>query len=173
MGGLDCRYMLTHLNMAHKIAALVTVCTPHRGSPYADWALRNVGDRLGGRRLVKLLHWDVNALEDLSTGRCAIFNEQTPDVPGVRYYSISGARSWHRMPPLYYHSHKIITALEGDNDGVVSVASAQWGQHLGTWPVDHLHATNRRLRPEVLERTGDVTPRYLAVLDQVIHDLDG
>jgi triacylglycerol lipase len=172
MGGLDCRYMITHLGMAHRVAALVTVCTPHRGSPYADWAMRNIGDRLGGRRLVTLLDLDVNALNDLTVGRCAEFNRETPDVAGVRYYSISGARPWHRVPPFYYHSHKIINDAEGENDGLVSVASAKWGEHLGTWAVDHLHAVNRRLVVEVRERTGDVTPRYLELLDRVLGDLN-
>jgi triacylglycerol lipase len=171
MGGLDCRYMITHLNMAKSVAALVTVCTPHRGSPYADWAMRNLGDRLGGRRLVTLLNLDVNALLDLTVDRCRAFNEQTPDMPRVRYYSISAARPWHRVPPFYYHSHRIISLAEGENDGLVSVASARWGKHLATWPVDHLHATNRRLVVEVRDPTGDVTPRYLDVLDQVQKDL--
>ena len=171
-GGLDCRYMTTHLGMADRVAALVTVCTPHRGSPYADWAMKNVGDRLGGRRLVTLMDWDMNALNDLTLARCAEFNLATPDVAGVRYYSISGARPWHRVPAFYYHSHKLITEAEGENDGVVSVSSAKWGEHLGTWPVDHLHAVNRRMVVEVRERTGDVTPRYLEVLDRVLGDLN-
>ena len=171
MGGLDCRYMISHLNMAERIAALITVCTPHRGSSYADWALHNLGDRLGGRRLVTLLNLDVNALQDLTRQSCCVFNQRTPDSPDVRYYSISAARPWHRVPPFYYHSHKIISQAEGENDGLVSVASARWGEHLGTWPVDHLHATNRRLILEVRDPTGDVAPRYLDVLDRVIRDL--
>src|SRR5690606_10499932 len=42
MGGLDARYMIRHLDMAHRVAALVTLSTPHRGSSYADWVLRNI-----------------------------------------------------------------------------------------------------------------------------------
>jgi triacylglycerol lipase len=171
MGGLDCRHMITHLEMARQVRALVTISTPHRGSPYADWALRNLGDRLGGRRLVKRLGLDVSALPDLTGASCAIFNQQTPDAASVRYYSISAARPWHRMPPFYYHSHRVISAAEGENDGLVSVKSAQWGEHLGTWAVDHLHAANRRLFPEVLEKTGDMVPRYLGVLERVLGDI--
>jgi triacylglycerol lipase len=171
MGGLDCRHMITHLDMADQVAALVTICTPHRGSPYADWAMRNLGDRLGGRRLVTLLNLDMNALHDLTPDSCAAFNLQTPDAAGVQYYSVSAARARHRLPPFFYHSHKIVSESEGENDGVVSVASAQWGKHLGTWPVDHLHAVNRRLVLEVRDRVGDVTPRYLDVLDQAMQDL--
>jgi pimeloyl-ACP methyl ester carboxylesterase len=85
MGGLDARYMISQLNMADRVAALVTVCTPHRGSPYADWAIRNLGQRMGGFRLAQRLDLDVNALQDLTAESCSVFNEQTPDMPGVRY----------------------------------------------------------------------------------------
>jgi hypothetical protein len=66
------------------------------------------------------------------------------------------------------HSNKLIQEIEGPNDGVVSVASATWGQHLETWPCDHLHAINKRLVPEIRNPTGDIVPYYLRMLDQVI-----
>ena len=37
MGGLDARFMITRLGMADSLRALLTVTTPPRGSPYADW----------------------------------------------------------------------------------------------------------------------------------------
>src|SRR5688500_19375202 len=55
MGGLDARYMISKLGMDDRVAALVTITTPHRGSPYADWCLRNLGQRLGGLRLMNLI----------------------------------------------------------------------------------------------------------------------
>src|SRR6187399_128561 len=47
MGGLDARYMIAKLGMHEKVEALVTISTPHRGSPYADWCLKNLGKRMG------------------------------------------------------------------------------------------------------------------------------
>ena len=38
MGGLDARFAISRLGMADRIATLVTVSTPHRGSAIADWA---------------------------------------------------------------------------------------------------------------------------------------
>src|SRR5437879_9812393 len=35
MGGLDARYMIAHLGMAHRVLSLTTLGTPHRGSPFA------------------------------------------------------------------------------------------------------------------------------------------
>jgi triacylglycerol lipase len=92
MGGLDARYMISRLRMANHVAALVTLATPHHGSSYADWVLRNVGKRLGGMKLVKLLGLDLQAIRDLSTESCAQFNEEVEDSPHVRYFWVAGAR---------------------------------------------------------------------------------
>jgi triacylglycerol lipase len=167
MGGLDARYMISRLGMDRRVAALVTVCTPHRGSAYADWCLEHLGRRLKGMELVNLLALDARAVRDLSTGACTRFNETYPDIPAVRYFSISAQRAWRRVPPVFLHSHKVVHDAEGPNDGIVSVRSAAWGEHLGTWPCDHLHAVNKRLLPELHDRTGYVTPRYLAVIDHL------
>ena len=78
MGGLDARYMISKLGMDDRVAALVTITTPHRGSPYADWCLKNLGQRLGGLQLMNFLGLDVRALTDLTPARCARFNEDAP-----------------------------------------------------------------------------------------------
>jgi hypothetical protein len=69
------------------------------------------------------------------------------------------------------HSHKVVADIEGDNDGLVSVASSTWGQHLGVWPADHWHTINKRFVVEVKNPTGDITPRYLAAMDQIMRDI--
>jgi triacylglycerol lipase len=165
MGGLDARYMICKLRMAERVAALITLSTPHRGSPYADWCMKNLGKRLGGLKLCELLCLDLQAIRDLTTESCREFNDAIADSPHVKYFSIAGSRPWHRMAPIFLHSHKIIHNIEGPNDGMVSVDSAQWGEHLETWPCDHLHMVNRRIVPELRQRTGDVRGRYLKLLD--------
>lgn len=38
MGGLDCRQLITHIRpVDYKPLSLMTVATPHRGSPFMDW----------------------------------------------------------------------------------------------------------------------------------------
>ena len=38
MGGLDCRYLITHVQPSDYIPlSLTTISTPHRGSPFMDW----------------------------------------------------------------------------------------------------------------------------------------
>jgi triacylglycerol lipase len=168
MGGLDARHMITHLGMADRVAALVTVSTPHRGSPYADWSLKHVANRIGLMQLMNSLKIDSGAWADLTTERCARFNEMTPDVAGVKYYSISASRPWTKVPPWAIHSWRVVYAAEGANDGLVSVASATWGEHLETWAADHWHTINKRFVVERTNKTGDIVPYYLRMLDQVL-----
>ena len=167
MGGLDARHMITHLGMAEHVEALVTISTPHRGSPYAAWSLKHIADRIGLLTIMKSLKIDSGAFADLTTERCARFNEATPDMPGVRYYSISAARPWNKVPPWAIHSWRVVTAAEGPNDGLVSVKSAMWGQHLGTWPADHWHTINKRFVLELEDKTGDIIPYYLRLLELI------
>ena len=166
MGGLDARFMLTHLGMADRVSALVTVATPHRGSPFADWTLRHFDARLGIARRAAFFGLDMRAWADLTGDFCRRFNAITPDAPGVAYLSVGAGRPTLRTSPFLMVSQKIIEAAEGLNDGLVSVASARWGEYLGTWPADHLHTINKRFVFERAgDRTGDITPRYLEILD--------
>jgi hypothetical protein len=96
---------------------------------------------------------------------CARFNDEIADAPEVKYFSISAARPWNLVPPFFLHAHQVIHEIEGDNDGLVSVASAKWGKHLETWPADHMHVINKRLVIELKNPTGDMTPRYMKILD--------
>ena len=165
MGGLDARYLITKLGMADRVAALLTVSTPHRGSPYADWCVRHLGQRLGGLGLMRFLGLDVQAANDLTTEACARFNEEVPDSPDVRYFSVSGSRPWHRVPPFALHAYKVVYDAEGENDSLVSVKSSIWGTHLGVWPADHWHTINHRLVVELKNPTGDSAPYYLEALE--------
>jgi triacylglycerol lipase len=166
MGGLDARYMITHLGMESRVAALVTLSTPHRGSPYADWCFRQLG-RFGAFRVLRAVGLDVGAANDLTTESCARFNERTPDAPGVRYFSVSAARPFWQITPLLFQPYRIIQSAEGDNDGLVSVRSASWSDHLGTWPADHIHLLNRRLTIELRQPTGDIRPYYANLLGRL------
>jgi triacylglycerol lipase len=168
MGGLDARYMINKLGMASRVRALLTVTSPHHGTTYADWCVHHLGRRLGGIGLLKFLRLDMQAVMDLTTENCRRFNEEIPDHPDVRYFSVSAARPWHRVPAFALHAYKVVYDAEGDNDCLVSVKSSTWGEHLGTWPADHFHTITKRLVIELKDPTGDITPYYLSAIDEVM-----
>jgi triacylglycerol lipase len=163
LGGLDARYMLRRLDMAEHVRALLTICTPHRGSPWADWCVENVGRRLRAMDLINHLGLDIDGVLDVTTERCRQFNADVQDVPGIPYFSISASQPWRKMPAFSLVSWRVISKIDGPNDGLVSVKSAHWGQHLATWRADHWHSVNKRLSREAL-KVGDISPNYLAAV---------
>jgi len=93
MGGLDCRYLTTHLtHRSFTVLSVTTIATPHRGSYFADHFLSTLGpDRLPNfLSLLDLLPnggGDGKAFECLTLESMRKFNEETPDVEGVKYFS--------------------------------------------------------------------------------------
>lgn len=155
MGGLDARYMISCLqHPGVDVKSLVTVATPHHGSPFADYMLELIGPRYLPR-LYKLWErttgWEPSAFAQLTTTYMTEeFNSRTPDDPAVRYFSY-GAMVKDRPPLLspFRLSHRVIEEVEGPNDGLVSVESSKWGVYKGTLlGVNHLDLINwsNRLR---------------------------
>jgi len=171
LGGLDARYAVSKLGMADHVACVVTVTTPHRGSPVADWIVKNVGERLRILQLMNVLGLDMRAIVDLTTRRCAEFNEEVPDVPGLNYFSVSAAQPPTDIAPFAFHSHQLIFDAEGENDGMVSVKSSTWGRHLGVWPADHWQTINRHYRWEIRKPEKDIVHHWTTLLDQVTEAL--
>lgn len=151
MGGLDARFLLAHnlRGLTARVATLSTISTPHRGSPVAD--LLAGPTPLGPQRLVydivkssiARLGWPTGALGSLTTGSAMTFNQQCLDSRQVTYFAYAGCgpRSLALRPSGRLIEHAGATADERQNDGLVSVASAQWPDNRlaePPWPADHL-----------------------------------
>ena len=145
MGGLDARHAITNRkDIVHGVKTLVTIGTPHRGSPVAD-AVADPSNPLFGkipRFLVEELEANVEALSDLTTTAGIVFDESTADVDGVTYIEVAGDASQDRELLFFSLAAEIgnITS-ETINDGVVTKSSAlrevKNHRHLEDWPVDH------------------------------------
>jgi triacylglycerol lipase len=140
MGGLDARYLISRMDGADRVLSLTTIGTPHRGSPYADWGVTRLGRFV--QPLLRLFATPDQAFFDLTTDGCRAFNAEVPDVPGVRYFAVAGRCSPAWLGLEWLHSHAVIRRAEGPNDGMVSVASATWGEHTDVWAGDHLSLIN-------------------------------
>jgi triacylglycerol lipase len=159
MGGLDSRYMVSRLGMAGRVLTLTTLGTPHRGTVFADWGINRLERLL--RPFFVMFGVPAQAFYDLTTVNCRVLNEQAPDAPGVRYFSVAGRHDGNWLTPEWYLSHGLVHRYEGDNDGVVSVASAQWGESLEVWEGDHFSLVNW-LNPFARNRGWgrDLAPRF-------------
>jgi triacylglycerol lipase len=141
MGGLDARYMISRLEMGERVCSLTTICTPHRGSYLADWFLANYRNRVPLLLALEAVGINVDGFRDCRPAACAEFNARTSDVPGVRYFSYGGDVPVWRVTPVLRRAWTLLHAVEGPNDAMVSVASAHWGEYLGSVCADHFAQT--------------------------------
>ncbi len=131
MGGLDARWMLANGNLT-SVRSLVTIATPHRGTPLAD-----LGSAVLGRPRATARHGLVGAVDDLT--RRTLEPSADATIEGIACASVlvdpsAGARG---VRPLLRPTHRILEALVGANDGVVPRSSQVWGSVLGTVDGDH------------------------------------
>ena len=143
-GCLYTRYAITNLGMSGKVASHTSIAGPHRGSSTADMIMGIipnsmeplVGDVLD--TLMSFLMGDVNG-NSVANGyeltrpyMNNTFNPNTPDISGIYYQSyaykinniIGGG-------PIFGITWALMVPIEGDNDALVSVASAKWGNFKG------------------------------------------
>ena len=178
MGGLDARYMVSRLKPPNvKVQSLTTIASPHRGSAFADYCFEWIGpERLptiyGALRTMRV---ETGAFTQLTRRYMEEdFNPKTPDRKDVAYFSYGATAT----PPIwsaFRQSHRIVEGEEGPNDGLVSVASSQWGTYKGTLVgVTHLDLINwtNRLRWLAWElfgnkRTFNAIAFYLDIADML------
>ncbi len=137
LGGLDARYALAHLGLASRVRSLVTVGTPHRGSPIADLVLR--GPVGWAHRMMRTIGLPIEAIEWLSTEAAERFNREVPDVAGVRYACVVGGmqRADSIVPLPLVPAHAYLRKVAGANDGLVPTSSQYWGETLAEIEADH------------------------------------
>jgi triacylglycerol lipase len=151
-GGLDARHLVSQRGFADRVASVITVATPNRGSELASWsldgggALRAVAMRAMTTMGRMAFHDAPPRVADGLRELCpehveGTFNPANPDAPGVFYGSFAaraGLGTDTRITPLLLTQNRILYPLAGANDGMVSVESAPWGELLGFIRSDHL-----------------------------------
>lgn len=182
-GGLDARYLVSSLGMAPKVASVSLVAVPNHGSKTMDALARlpRGAFRLAGffvnlwYRLLGDRHPDFcSVCDQFTTAWAEAFNRANPDAEGVFYRSYAGAmRSW-RSDVFMWWQNLIIGLAEGENDGLVTVASARWTGFRDVWRgaagrgVSHMDEVDFRRRP--LRRHGevfDVTEEYVKMVAEL------
>jgi triacylglycerol lipase len=140
MGGLDARYMISCLDMAQRVLTLTTLGTPHRGTSFADWGVGRLARIV--KPIMEAIGMPYQAFYDLRRENCQRFNEIVVDASGVRYFSVAGKHDGHLLHPEWLLPYNIVLKQEGENDGIVSVASANYGETLDVWEGAHLRLVN-------------------------------
>jgi triacylglycerol lipase len=186
MGGLDSRFMLSPANPSHvaaRVASLTTIATPHRGSPIANVIAAKLGrngfslfkkfEKKRFRKMIEHLGISLDGLHDLTMEACERFNQKYIDHPNVRYFSIAGQGRAEGRPTakLLYPTYKYIKKKTGEsNDGLVTVASARWGEFdSNLWPADHAdmvgHDLDRIRQPGKFDHFAE----YRELVERLLH----
>jgi triacylglycerol lipase len=149
MGGVDARVAIARLGCAERVASLVTLATPHHGTPLADLSrpfLRgNRRERAAEAREPdaprarrKKRSVDVRGLVDARPEAMKRLNRRIRDDARVHYASVisavDGVRGVH---PLLVPEYLYLSGAAGRNDGVVPETSQAWGDVLAQVESDH------------------------------------
>jgi triacylglycerol lipase len=159
LAGLDARHLAGPFGLADRIASIVTVSTPHRGTAIARYLLERPR-RLRGLAVAAMEFLGRAAYEVAPPRVRAALEELTPEHVGAafepfhplpeRVYCASYAGRAGRgtgvpISPGLVLPNRILYRLGGLNDGLVPVESAHWGRFLGTVDADHARLVGLRL----------------------------
>lgn len=135
MGGIDARYAIARLGLTDRVASLVTIGTPHRGTPLAR--LGNMLPMAGLRRAVARAGVRVDATDGLTPESMTRFNEQVPDHPEVYYACVVSSARWRTTNPALWTGHVLMGRSAGGSDAIVPVVSQCWGEVIAQIDADH------------------------------------
>lgn len=130
MGGLDAKYFALRHAADGQVCAIMTIGTPHRGSPLAKDMLHQRGVFAWLTRLI-----DRGALKDLHQPPEWIHETALPS--NIIRYGVTGAMDIKDMPPLARGFGRRLQSLEGPNDAQVAVKSARFGTETLELEADH------------------------------------
>jgi triacylglycerol lipase len=183
-GGLDARYALSKLGIGGSVASLSMLSTPNYGSPLADLVLKDLGNPLSKMFLSFAFNSlsgvsntnggqnndSTSAMRALSTAYMReTFNPNTPDITGVLYQSWAGRTgpgTKDRNKDTLWATQAYLAKQAGQNDGIVSVASARWGEFKGVLDADHLDLGGTKMGD-----SGAGQFDHIKFLEQLLRDL--
>lgn len=138
-GGLDSRYAISKLGCDKYVATLTTINTPHRGCIFAEYLLGAAPERIKNfvEKTYNKMFYALGdnspdfmaAVKCLTNSYCEQFNKDVPDSPDVMYqsYGSKAVKLRGTRFPLNI-SYPVVKKFDGDNDGLVALTSAPWGE---------------------------------------------
>ncbi|MFV0399668.1 MAG: esterase/lipase family protein [Oscillospiraceae bacterium] len=185
-GGLEARHLASGLGCGDRIASITTISTPHHGSRTMDklWRFPKLLFRVIG---VPVNLWFsllgdreadfFTACGQLTTVYTERFNLQNPDVKGIHYQSYAAAMKNPLSDIFMAFPNLVIDLVEGENDGMVTVSSAEWTNFRGVWRgktrrgVSHGDAIDLRRKPLPKDKNGavpfDAPTRYVDIVSEL------
>lgn len=167
-GGIDVRYAISKLGISEKVASITMISSPNNGSKTVDILCSSFC-----KHLIKFCSFFVNIwfkilgdkkpnfYETTLQFRASFmkdFNKEIIDSPSIIYQSFAGKMKNPFSDFSMFLLNFVINLFEGENDGLVSVKSAQWGNFRGViesqgfFGISHVHEVDGyRSNPKIKE----------------------
>ena len=184
-GGIEARMVASSLGYGDKIASITTVATPHRGSKTIDRLMKlprhffNLAAfavdnwiRIVGDKKPDFL----KVCEGFTTDSMEAFNKANPDISGIFYQSYACVMSHPLSDISLSVANFILNGIEGENDGLVSLDSASWGENVHVLRsnvfrgISHLDAIDFRRMPftgKSGDRVSDICEVYIEIAESL------
>ncbi|MCY1053570.1 triacylglycerol lipase [Nannocystis sp. SCPEA4] len=167
-GGIDSRAVVATHGYGDRVSALVTIASPHRGTYITDLALGLAPGSVEAALGFLLNFVGAVSAQQKSDAEASFyslsehymqdeFNPSNPDDPRVKYISytgrtcdaaaflIPGNHCNDLVDPLIGWGYALLQLARGDNDGLVTVDSAKWGEYRGEMIADHIDEVGQLL----------------------------
>lgn len=184
-GGLDSRYAISSLNMGDKVASLTTISTPHHGSKSIDLLMKfprplvkfgcactDLWFRILGDKKPSTY----NVLRSFTTDEATKFNDENPDYPEVLYQSYAFVMKKPSSDIFMWLPNIAVKLIEGENDGLLTPASVQWGTFRGVYSgtgrrgISHCDEVDMRRRP-LSKKEGDGVSDIVNIYKEIVANL--
>lgn len=144
-GGIIARAVAHHLNSLLPVASILTLSSPHQGSPLAELIEQVPHLRPMVYQLLCSINYDIKkklpTFSDLTPQRMSQFNERYPDLPHIVYASMAFAVHPEQLTWPVKFSNQMVDhkSQMQENDGFVEVASQKWGKLIYQGSLDHMN----------------------------------
>lgn len=152
-GGLDARYAISCLGMDSYVGSLTAIGSPHRGCELIDLLFSKLSAKMISsiaRRynaMYKKLGDEkpdfIGGVSDLTTEKCAEFNNIVQDKEGVLYQSAtSKMNSFFSAGFPLNAGYALFRLLKIESDGFTSIDSSKWGDFLGCFETKRIRGVS-------------------------------
>ena len=144
-GGLIARALAHHTEFTAGIKRIITIATPHAGTPLAERALHLTEQKRLLSTVTRMFGYNIKEklkfFEELTPQALKKFNKLYPDKDSITYYSIATAPKVSDLE-LPFRLLQSLAGLKFDSverfDGIIPYESQKWGVPLGNFELDHL-----------------------------------
>lgn len=170
-GGIDVRYAISKLGLEDKIASVTMISSPNHGSKTLDKLFSIFGEWLFKFLAVFVNLWFkilgdkkpdfFRVTKQFCSSYMESFNKEITDSPSILYQSFAGKMKNPFSDIFMWFMNFVMKFCDGENDGLVSVESAKWGNFRGVIEgqkllgISHAHEVDAyRTNPKLKEANG-------------------